>query len=73
MAQMNLSIYKTETDSWTWRTDFQSIGKGEGHVIDWKFEASRCKLLYLEWISNEFLLYTTGNYIQSFGVDHDRR
>ena len=24
------------------------------------------KLLYLEWIINEVLLYSTGNYIQSF-------
>ena len=25
---------------------------------------SRCKLLYIEWINNEVLLYSTGNYIQ---------
>ena len=30
----------------------------------------RCKLLHLEWIKNEVLLYRTGNYIQSPGTDH---
>ena len=29
------------------------------------------KLLHLEWISNEVLLYSTGNYIQSPGIGHD--
>ena len=32
--------------------------------MDWKFGVSRRKLLHLEWISNEVLLYSTGNYIQ---------
>ena len=27
--------------------------------------------LHLEWISNEVLLYSTGIYIQSLGIDHD--
>ena len=39
--------------------------------IHWEFGFSRCKLLYLEWISNEILLYSTGNYIQSLGIDRD--
>ena len=33
--------------------------------MDWEFGVSRCKLLYLEWISNEILLYSTGDYIWS--------
>ena len=33
--------------------------------MDWEFGISRCKLLHLEWISNEILLYCTGKYIQS--------
>ena len=28
----------------------------------------RCQLLHLEWISNEELLYSTVNYIQSLGI-----
>ena len=38
-----------------------------------KFGVSKCKLLQLEWIGNEVLLYSTGNYIQSLGVEHDVR
>ena len=40
-------------------------GEGGGSGMDWEFGDSRCKLLHLEWIINEVLLYSTGNYIQS--------
>ena len=33
----------------------------------------RCKLINLEWISNEVLLYSTRNYIESLGIDNDGR
>ena len=39
--------------------------------MDWESGVSICKLLHLEWISNEVLLYSTGNYIQSLGIDQD--
>jgi len=32
-----------------------------GRGRDWEFGGSSCKLLHLEWISNEILLYSTGN------------
>ena len=32
--------------------------------MDWEFGVNRCKLLHLEWISNEILLCSTGNYRQ---------
>ena len=32
------------------------VGVGESEM-DWEFGVSRCKLLHLEWISNEILLY----------------
>ena len=41
--------------------------------MDGEFGVSRCKQLHLEWISNEVLLYSTANYVQSPGIDHDRR
>ena len=47
--------------------------KGEGSGMDWEFGVGRCKLLHLEWISNEVLLYNTGNSIQPFGIEHDWR
>ena len=39
-------------------------GGGGGRGMDWEFGISRCKLVYTEWINNEVLLYSTGNYIQ---------
>ena len=41
-------IYETETDSQTYRADLwlprESVGGGG---MDWEFEISRCKLLYI--------------------------
>ena len=37
--------------------------QGGGRGIYWEFGVSRCKLLYLEWMSNEILPYGTENYI----------
>ena len=49
-------------------------GGGGESGIDRDFDHwYRCKLSHLEWISNEVLLYITGNYIQSLGIDHDGR
>ena len=36
-------------------------GGGGGSGMDWEFGVTRCKLLHLEWIRNEILLYSTGN------------
>ena len=33
----------------------------------------RYQVLHLEWINNKVLLYSTGSYIQSLGVEHDGR
>jgi len=44
-----------------------------GSGNDWEFGVGRCKLLHLEWISNEVLLYSTGNYIKSLGIEHEGR
>ena len=48
-------------------------GEGRGNGMDGEFGVSKCKLLHAEWISNEVLVYSTGNYIQSLGMDHDGR
>ena len=39
-------------------------GEGAGRGMEWEVGVSRCKLLYIEWISNKVLLYVTENYIQ---------
>ena len=41
--------------------------------MDGEFGVGRCKQLHLEWIRNETLLYSTGNYIQSLRIEHDGR
>ena len=46
-------------------------GGGGGSGIDWESGVNRCKLLHLKRISNEILLYSTGNYIQSLMMEHD--
>ena len=38
--------------------------EGSGWVKDWEFGISRCQILYIGWINNKVLLYSTGNYIQ---------
>ena len=61
------TIHKTETDSQTWRTDLLLKQEGNGMGLG----VIRCKLLHSEWINNKVLLYSTGNYRQSSGIDHD--
>ena len=69
----NEPTYTTETDSQTWRTDLW-LPRGRerewGHTV-WEFGISRCKLIHLESINNKVLLCSTGNYIQSPGIDYD--
>ena len=68
MAQMNLSTEKKQTHGHGEQT---CVCRGGGSGMDWEFEISRCQLLHLEWISNEILLYSTGNYILSLVMEHD--
>ena len=49
----------------------QGGGGGGGSGMDWESGVIRCKLLHLEWISHEILLYSTGNYIYSLMMEHD--
>ena len=69
---MNLSTKEKQTHRHREQTcDCQRGGEGGG--IDWEFGVSRDKLQHLEWLSNEVLLYSTGNYIQFLGIDYDER
>ena len=39
--------------------------------MNWEFGISRCKLVYIEWINNRVLLYSTENYIQCPVINHN--
>lgn len=42
-----------------------------GSGMAWEFRVGRCQLLHLEWIHSKVLLWSTGSYIQSPGINHD--
>ena len=46
-------------------------GEGVGGGMDWESGVSRCKLLYIGWINNKVLLYSTENYIQYPMINHN--
>ena len=50
-----------------------AAAKGEGVEggMEWEAGVSRCKLLYIEWMNNEVLLYSTENYIQYPMINHN--
>ena len=45
----------------------EGCGRGNGLGV-W---ISRCKLLYIGWINNKALLYSTGNSIQYLVINHN--
>ena len=47
-----------------------AMGEAGGGGKDCQLGISRRKLLYIEWINNKVLLYSTGNYIQYPGINH---
>ena len=67
MAQMNLSMKQKQTHRYRVHTCVCQGGGGR------EFGVSRCKLLYLEWINYEVPPESTGNSIQSLGIDRDGR
>ena len=56
MKNKNKTTKKNPIKKWA------EVGGGESGR-DWEFGIHGCKLLPLEWTSNKFLLYSTGNYI----------
>ena len=50
------------------------VAKGEGEGMGWTRSlglVNKCKLLHLEWKSNDFLLHSTGNYTQHHETNYD--
>ena len=54
----NEPIYKTKIE-----TIESRLVIARGWRMDWNLGVSRCKLLYLEWIGNELICYSTGDCI----------
>ena len=48
-----------------------ATGQRGGGRMDWEFGSSRYKLLPTECINKKVLLYSTGNYIQYPGINHN--
>ena len=46
-------------------------GEAGGRGMNWEFGISRCKLVYIDWLNNKVLLYSTGNYIQYPVINHN--
>ena len=69
MAQMNVSTEQKQTHRHREQT-CGCQGEGGGGGKDWGWWISRCKLLYIGWISNKVLLYTTGNHMQYPVINH---
>ena len=65
----NDPTYKRETDHRHGEQTCGCQGEAGKSVMDWEFGVVRCKLLPVEWINNEVLLYSTGNSIQALGID----
>ena len=66
---MNLSMKQEKTHRH--REEACGCQKGNGAGMEWKFGVSRCKQLYIEWINNKVLPYSTGHYIQYPATNHN--
>ena len=55
----NEPIYKTERLTDMENRRMVAKGKRGESGIHWEFGVRKCKLLYLEWINNKVLLYST--------------
>ena len=58
-----MSLYREQTGG--------GQGGGGWGGTEWEARVSRCKLLYIGWINNKVLLYSTGNSIQYHLINHN--
>lgn len=64
-------IYKTDHGQGEQTCGYQQAVGERG--MDWEYGVGGCKLSHLEQISNGALQYSTGNYVQSHGLEYDGR
>ena len=67
---MNLSMKQEQTHRHREQSGGCQGGRVKGGLV-WEAGVSRCKLLYIEWINNKVLLYSTENYIQYPMINHN--
>ena len=67
----NEPIYKTEIDSETENRLVAAKWERGGSGLDWEFVVSRCRLLHLEWISNEAPCCIAQRTISNHLIEHD--
>ena len=72
MARMNLHTKQKQTHRYRKQSCGYQGGEEGGSEMDGKFGVGKDKILHLKWISSEVLLLNTGNYIQSFEIEHGR-
>ena len=65
MAKVRLEIIILDQKVNSKMVEYIIIKTSKESGMDWEFGVSTCKLLHLEWISNEILLYNTENSIWS--------
>ena len=68
MTQMNLPTEQKQTHRQREQTYCQGVGVGKGWTGN--LELADATVTY-EWINNKVLLYSTGNYIQHPGINHN--
>ena len=59
---------RTEIESWMKRTNLQLSRWGRGSGMNWENEINMYALLCIKYITNEKLLFSTGNFIESSAV-----
>ena len=68
----NEPLYKTETDYGHGEQVF-ARGEGRGSGMDREFGVAVYKQFHFEWKSTGVPPYSTGDYVQSLGLEHDGR
>ena len=66
---MNVSMKQKQTHRYREQTcglQEEEVGGG----MEWEAGISRWKLLYIDWMNNKVLLYSTENYIQYPLINH---
>ena len=71
MTQMNLSMKQRQNHRHREQTGGCQGGGYWGRDGEWEVGVSICKLLYIEWLNNKVLLYSTENYIQYPMINHN--